>query len=125
MLEDSLKLGMTLMDLGATETAAVGSTYILGQGADIDILVLVPNRFQFANRMEKDGWVLEGAAHYPDNDFTSVRQGKYNVLITSDASWFARFKTAAEVCKALRLEDKEQRILVHSIVRDGMSAEGF
>jgi hypothetical protein len=49
----------------------------------------------------------------------SFRKGNVNLIVTGDAEFFELNKRASDVCVALGLKHKDDRILVHKIVRDG------
>lgn len=53
----------------------------------------------------------------------AVRRENINLMVSHDPKFFADYKTAMEVCKALKLKHKEDRIAVCQIVRDGKKAE--
>lgn len=113
-----------LMALGATRETPVGSSYILGKGADIDVLVLVPAVDTYGAALVAEGWLRDGTTDYP-SEWASFRKGEVNAILTADAGWYDRFALAAEVCKALKLADKADRITVHAVIRDGKTAEGI
>lgn len=97
------------------KSALVGSTYILGKGDDIDYLLFTNNREYLNEKLI--AWGFENEGKYKSNtDFTSYRNGVYNLIVTSKEAFFNEFVVAAKVCKFLKLEDKEQRIGVHSII---------
>lgn len=105
------------------QVALVGSTYSLGHGNDLDILVL-GDMYALSNTLEGMGWTRETLfIHYDNTDFISLRKDNVNLLLTDDQEFFERFKLAAEVCKVLNLADRRARILVHRVVRDGLSSE--
>lgn len=117
------RLTMRLMDMGICGIALVGSTYILGQGADVDVLVRVADMKSFAQRLEAEGWIREGNASYPVGDFISMRKDDFNLLLVEEEKYFNAWKLAAEVCKALKLHFKDDRVLVHRVVRDGETVD--
>ncbi len=57
-----------------------------------------------------------------DSSFEAVRLGNLNLIITSDLQFYTDYITAMEVCKALHLVHREDRIAVCQIVRDGRTA---
>lgn len=109
--------------LGALRQTLVGSTYALGAGKDIDILAEVPNQEGFAGLLTQEGWTREGLEGYPVGDFISCRKGEVNVLLVADRNYYDRFALAAEVCKVLHLQSRDDRVKVHKVVRDRKSAE--
>lgn len=60
-------------------------------------------------------------AEDPDYSTTwySLRKGNLNIIVTNDEEWFMRAVAATELCKALNLADKEHRIRVFRVIRDG------
>lgn len=104
----------------------VGSQYILGTGADTDMLWHVTSKDEAALYLSEHGYHRDCAAAYDKEgtEFYSFRKADINVIVTSDGGWFLDFLTAAKVCKYLKLTDKEQRKGVHRIVRDGADADG-
>lgn len=113
---------------GFLSCALVGSAYTLGpeQAKDIDLLVLIEGSV-YGNRMlgEPGGSAEQDAKECKENAelWTSYRDGDVNYLVTNDASFYHRSLAAAEVCKALRLENKGQRVAVYRMVRDGLKAD--
>lgn len=108
----------------------IGSAMYLDDANDVDFLVLtelaVPAN-EFAYRLVNAGWspcskyeVSDGSGCSP---FAAVRLGNLNLIITHDTKFYERYKTAMEVCKALRLVHREDRIAVCQIVRDGRIAD--
>lgn len=69
-------------------------------------------------------WQLCGG-EYDDQDdkWGAIRNGPVNLIVTVDPAWYARAQMANEVCHALRLMDKEDRIAVYHVIRDGYSAD--
>lgn len=110
---------------GAVRVNIVGSTYILGAGKDIDVLVLCENKHDTLNvsGVVNSGWALETDEKYEGSEFFSIRKGDVNLLLTDDEEFFDGFAMAAEVCKYLKLADRAQRVAVHRIIRDGFDAE--
>lgn len=105
----------------------VGSTYILGEGKDKDMLILVENAVAARSWFIQQGWVCESdtSSKYDNAKFYSLRKDKNNALLVADEDYYNRFITAAEVCKYLKLESREARVAVHGIVRDGHLTERY
>lgn len=103
----------------------VGSTYTLGAGRDLDYAVLVPTDHYKTQQPAwlKGRWVREGAEHYEGDTFVSFRQDDLNIIVMHDPEFYAKYLTAMEVCKALRLQTRRERVIVCRIVRDGMPAK--
>lgn len=114
--------------LGSSFVAAahVGSSYILGYGADLDIVVQVQCQMDHAHACLslKDYVRSQTGSGDPDDDlFQCFRFGDVNVMLTTDEEWYDLFVKSAEVCKALRLTEKWQRIAVHRVLMDDEDAD--
>lgn len=124
---------------GVKDFCLVGSCIYMGSEAkDVDFLVLCdaedfnsghdapwPEATQHANGPRHwFGSDWEMAPEYDDQDFTwgAIRKGNLNFILTVDPEWYKRYKLASEVCVALKLQDKADRIVVHRVVRDGYDA---
>lgn len=106
------------------DSALIGSAMYLPNPADIDFLVLIEdNAMNRAKDMEGDGWGKCGEYDSEEGVWCAIRRKEVNLILTHDPGRFARFKTSMEVCKALHLEHKEDRIAVCQIVRDGKTAD--
>lgn len=113
----------------ATEHALIGSAMYLSaeECTDVDFLVLV-------HGCEYIEPITDLITHH---DFTAcgeqyecatgtwgaVRRGNLNLIVTHDKAFYDSYRLAMEVCKALRLKDKKDRIAACKVVRDRMSAE--
>lgn len=97
----------------------IGSARIPGSHPqDVDFLVL----WAGANTDFLDwdcGWFPSLGEEYLGDGWMSFRKGNVNLIVTGDAEFFELNKRASDVCVALGLKDKADRILVHKIVRDG------
>lgn len=69
-------------------------------------------------------WQLCGG-EYDDQDdkWGALRNGPVNLIVTVDPEWYANAKLANEVCCALKLMDKGDRIVVYRVIRDGDTAD--
>ena len=107
----------------------VGSMYIVGEGQDIDVLVLVQvlgnNDIQ---ALEIEGWEYGGSipGEGCGDNWISLKKKDINLLVTSDKEYYDKWITAAEVCKYLQdsgvILTKQQRVSVHSIIMDDSAA---
>lgn len=106
--------------------AVVGSALIDEKSAaDLDFLVLID-----ANSFLTDGrWAFGTdwhlcAGEYSDTDdsWGAIRKGVVNLIVTVDPEWYSRALTANEVCVALKIADKGDRIVVYRVIRDGYDA---
>lgn len=111
----------------------IGSALYLPDPKDLDIAVLLrqPSMFEtftcftFEERLTNwDGWKscseYEVGAKF--GDWCSVRRGNVNLMLTQSKEFFNGYVSAMEVCKALNLQTKYERVIVCMIVRDGLSA---
>jgi hypothetical protein len=102
----------------------VGSTYTLGHGRDIDFAVLIAETDLNVRPVWLGvEWQREGSDAYEGNIFASYRNGNFNLIVMNDAEVYRKYLTAMEVCKALKLQTRRERVIVCRIVRDGMTAE--
>lgn len=106
--------------------ALIGSASYLPDAGDVDFAVLVDpaaNAVDYASKMVASGWGNCGEYDGVGGIWAAVRQENLNLMVTHDPKFFADYKTAMEVCKALHLVHKEDRIAVCQIVRDGKKAD--
>ena len=98
----------------------VGSTAIYGKGADIDYVVLVTDASDWLCLAIGAGWVMDGL--YPGADFTSLRKGKYNLIVTQHTWLFEAYVLATECMKKLAhivpQEDKPKRVKLYELIKD-------
>lgn len=113
----------------AASHALIGSTTYLPQEScnDVDVLVLVQGceyHEPIADLMLRHDFQPCGEQYEcATGTWGAVRRDKLNLIITHDAAFYAEYLRAMEVCKALHLTDKRDRIAVCKIVRDHMSAD--
>lgn len=70
------------------------------------------------------GWdTCSGEYDDQDDKWGAIRKDNVNLIVTVDPDWYARAKLANEVCVALKLQDKADRIVVYRVVLDGYDAE--
>jgi hypothetical protein len=122
MIEQLIAATTLFNRIGAKATALVGSTYALGQGKDLDVLILTDDMDRFCNELAFEDFTLEGNAYAADG-FRSMRKGDVNALVTQDRGFFDRTVLAAEVTKVLRVQTREDRIKVYRVIREGKKAE--
>ena len=109
-----------------TRSQFVGSYLIDPETAkDVDVLVLVSNacivtdaRWSFG----KDWLLPDGEYDDRDDRWCAIRKGDLNLILTNDTDWYDRAALANEVCVALGLQDKGDRIVAYRVIRDGLSA---
>lgn len=80
----------------STLSAVVGSTYIAGEGRDIDCLFLVEGAD--VQMLSFDGWLYGGSVgEGNDSHWGSWTRGNVNMLITSRKEYYNAWLTSAEV----------------------------
>lgn len=106
--------------------ALIGSASYLPEAGDVDFAVLIApaiNAVYYASQMVSDGWGNCGEYDGVGGIWAAVRRENLNLMVTHDPKFFTDYKTAMEVCKALNLAHKQDRIAVCQIVRDGKKAD--
>lgn len=105
------------------EAQQVGSSYILGKGQDLDIVVRVSSMLHAADKFRAADYIYTGADSGEEDDFYTLRKGDVNVMYTSHEDFIDNFVKAAEVCKALGLTTKWQRVAVHRVLMNDEDAD--
>ena len=113
----------------AVRARLIGSAMYLPTPSDIDVLVQVLPSTSL--RTIHDTLCDKGftsCSNYdeqfgPDQGETIIlRDAFLNLIVTRNEKFYERFGAAMEVCKALTLTEKVDRVTVCKIVRDGMNA---
>lgn len=94
----------------------IGSRYVCDppvMDTDKDTLILVANLAEAANALMNTGWEICGNGGYIDGIFMAFRKGEENYIVCKDEKFFHRYVLAAQVAKALNVQDKETRIKIH------------
>lgn len=113
------------------EFALIGSAMYLPDPNDVDFAVLLDTSCEHQNdAMSRassmagiDGWELCGDYDTATGAWCAVRKGNLNLMLTHDRKFYDGYKLAMEVCKVLRLTNKEDRMAVCRVVRDGIPAD--
>jgi hypothetical protein len=108
------------------DSALIGSASYLPNPQDVDFAVLIGSgldAMHYAEAMHEAGWELCSEYDGVGGTWAAVRHGFLNLMVTHDPKFFTGYRTAMEVCKALHLVRKEDRIAVCQIVRDGLTAD--
>ena len=111
---------------GVLDFALIGSAMYMREANDVDFAVLIDpsrNAVDYAMGMHSEGWWQCGDYDGVGGIWAAVRRENINLMVSHDPKFFADYKTAMEVCKAMKLKHKEDRIAVCQIVRDGKKAE--
>ena len=128
IIKDEIAAGRLLISSmhNVIEFALIGSAMMeLPEVHDIDFAVLLApgqDAIEYSMALHEAGWGVCGDYDATGGTWTAIRRGLLNLMITHDPKFFAGYKTAMEVCKALNLQHKEDRIAVCQIVRDGKKA---
>lgn len=113
-----------------THTYRTGSNYTCNppvENTDIDLYALVPSwqRKAMEDGLAAEGWedclTESGGQAYVNTpgfgtEWMAYRKENYNLIVTYDWRHFVRCAAATELCKALNLTDKNDRIMAHSLV---------
>lgn len=105
-----------------------GSTYITGEGNDIDVIVLSGASITAVHNVLEDMWELCGEESYESQGmFVAYRVGYVNVIIVDDKVYYDNWISARDVCVYLHargLSDRATRVAIHQIVVDGGLRDG-
>lgn len=112
---------------GVSAWRLIGSAQYLpeAQVNDVDFAVLLQPALdpaRYATSLEETGWGKCSEYDQTTGLWFAVRRGDLNLMLTSDPEFYEKYLRAMEVCQGLRLAEKAHRIVVCSIVRDGLSA---
>jgi hypothetical protein len=127
-IQAEIKAGEALIQAlpAVKDFALIGSATYRPDPHDVDFAVLIDpahNAVDYCTVLVNDGWGNCGDYDGVGGIWAAVRRENLNLMVSHDPKFFTDYKTAMEVCKALRLEHKEDRIAVCQIVRDGKTAE--
>lgn len=81
---------------------------------DDDQLVLVSDLQEYITDKEADGFVC--CTSYPGEDFTSLRRGEVNLIVTQKQEFFDKFVFATKIAKKLNLQKKEDRVALFQAI---------
>jgi hypothetical protein len=97
----------------------VGSTAIYGSGADVDYCVLVTNVNEWLSITCDAGFKMDGS--YPGKDFSSVRKGSLNLIVTEHTWLFEAYCVATEVMQKLAhvvpQSEKAKRVTMYELIK--------
>lgn len=102
----------------AQDVLLTGSRYICPEvmPKDIDIMLRVDNIGDFI--IKNNLTLNEDQQVYGDDLMVSCRHGIYNILLTSDAEYFLKWKYSTHLATNLNLTDKEDRKKLFSFICD-------
>jgi hypothetical protein len=114
----------------------VGSAVYMPDPKDVDIAVLLSEGSRLSDfctmisaskgsLLQGRGWDYCGEQYefQQQDKWQAMRKGNINLLITVDKEWYVDACTASDVCAALNLQSKGDRVRVHRVVRERMSWE--
>ena len=112
--------------LGDVELHPAGSTYIVGKGNDLDVLVYpAGNADLYETRLVEAGYVLCSSDEYPDDKFSAWRKGDINVIMVYDKAYYDSWRRASTLCRLINkglldldMSNKEARVTMHRFVMD-------
>ena len=101
-----------------------GSTYINGEGNDVDVIILLPKGHLTFGMLDDAEWRHLGKESYDSwGMFDSYRKGELNLILTDDPVYYHSWEIARAVCRGLSrygLNTRDARVFVHSVVCDGV-----
>jgi hypothetical protein len=103
----------------------VGSAVYRPDPQDLDFMVLITGDAAIRDSYDAFGanWVICG--EYDDSagggTWCARRHGNVNLIVTNDRDRYEKSLIANDVCAALNLAHKPDRIRVYGIIRDGKS----
>lgn len=101
----------------------IGSAFVIGcTPKDIDLWLLLDEDCSWDN-FEADlsrmsGLRFASSTERREGDPRSYRVGDYNLIVTRDALKYGRGLTAHDLCSAMMLTNKADRILAFDVIRD-------
>lgn len=112
--------------LGDVALHLAGSTYIIGEGNDLDVLVYpAGNADLYETRLVEAGYVLCSSEEYPDDKFSAWRKGDINVMMVYDKAYYDSWRRASILCRlinmgmlSLDMTDRVARVEMHRVVMD-------
>lgn len=120
-LELAVKTVQTLLAEAAERVEPFGSTYITGEGADLDVLVYPFSVGKTLTRLTEFGAEPDTGEVYDDAKFFSFRKGRLNVVVCASFEYFEGSWRGAKICKYLNAAghtlSKSERIRTHEIAR--------
>jgi acetolactate synthase regulatory subunit len=111
------------------EFSLIGSAMYLPAEAcgDVDFVVLVQNESyleRLTDLIMNRGFQACGEQYEcSTGTWGAARRGNLNLIVTHDKAFYEGYKLAMEVCKALRLTNKLDRIAACKVVRDRVPAD--
>lgn len=119
---DQLRKDLDGFVMGASFTC--GSAFVCNPpvlDTDLDAVVAVEgNSCAIWDTLKPLGYTncSKSGENYPGDDHCIVRKGRMNFIIVTTPTRYEQWKKATDICKALNLTDKADRVVVYQIIRD-------
>jgi hypothetical protein len=101
--------------------APAGSSYITGQrGRDIDVIAFVDQYNEGDTIPLFEMQRMDPSREYQGEMVSYRGPDDINLIICTTVEYYQKWRAATEVCKELKVTDKQQRILVHQLIMDAI-----
>lgn len=104
-----------------------GSKYICDPPVlttDEDYYAFAPNPQATIEGLLLDGWTTCTTQEYEDDAFTALRKGAYNLILLFTVADYVTHVQTTELAKRFNLTEKQDRIDLFELVRNGSYAGG-
>lgn len=98
----------------------IGSSTYHSDANDVDIMVMVPDKQAYMELCHALGFSYAPNANEYPGEWESMKKGDLNLLITADSDYYYASRTASDVCRALKLKTRKERVIVHRVIVDKM-----
>lgn len=76
-----------------------GSCIINGEGADFDVVMLVPDMHKARSSLISGGWGCCNDEAYESETFLAMRKGIFNLILIDDQDYYEGWERALNVCR--------------------------
>lgn len=97
-----------IIDITPTGSRVICNPPPLDTDKDFVVLIHGPVSEFIDDLTGNHGW--ESDTKYPGSDFTSLRRGKVNYIVTESEDFYKKFVLATKIAKSLNLTDKKDRV---------------
>lgn len=120
---NTMILNLRCLFPGILTGGPIGSAFIAGcTPKDIDLWLLLDEDWSWddfeADLSQMTGLRFASSTERREGDPRSYRLGDYNLIVTRDALKYGRGLTAHDLCRAMRLTNKADRIIAFDVIRD-------